>query len=1146
MLKNLIDKSKLNGINELLTAINDKKDCSIFGLNLGQKSLLLDVLNKPMIYITTSFDVAQNISKQCDSLSLTSIICFNDVPDITTFSNSDEVSVTFTKMLNMVINNKVDVVIVNPETIIKRLPKKDIYKSNQISFKKGGNVNFSGLSTMLSSMGYLRVDMINGINEYSIRGDILDIYSSEFDNPIRINFFDDEVESIKEFDITTYVTTKELSEIKINPNNSMFLLNSNEVINSIKNDLNKVKIIDEQNYASLRNNVEEIILNLENNNYQISNFLLPYLNYDSSLFDYFNDKAIIVIDDVKQVYDKLQEIYLEFDKHTKALISSNQLLNSHINFLLPKENVFSNNLTKISFQQITSANRIFVPKCVLSFKSSVLTNYYGKYDLLREEIEYYLSYGYTIVIYAKDNETQSYLNRYLLEHNIDVKCVNDNEIKSQKCNLVSKYLYKGGIFVEDKIVVVSTTELLGKQEQKKVKARNKKDVFVLPKENDYVVHETYGIGLCKGVQRLKLGSYEKDYIIIEYDKGDKLYLPTEQVDLISTYISPSKNQKLNRLGGQDFAKTKAKVKSSVKELAFDLLRLYAEREHSKGFKFNKDDYLTKEFEASFPYQETEDQLQAINDVKKDMESDKIMDRLICGDVGYGKTEVAIRAIFKAYQSNKQVAFLAPTTILSEQHYNNCEARLEPFMCNVKVLNRFVPLKEQKQIIKDLKEGKVDVVCGTHRLLNKDVEFKDLGLLVLDEEQRFGVQDKEKIKNVKKDIDVLTLSATPIPRTLYMSLNGIRDISLITTPPAGRLPVNTYVTEFSYNLIKEAVNRELNRGGQVLIVYNSVEDIYRFSSQIRALFSDEVTIGVAHGQMESRMLEDAIMKLYNGETQILISTTLIENGIDLPNANTLIVVDADKLGLSQLYQLKGRVGRSKTLGYAYFLYDKNKVLKEDAYKRLNALMEYNELGSGFKIALKDLEIRGSGDIMGSEQHGHIQKVGYDLYCKLLNQAIMEIRGEKVKLNREVKIDVSINCYIPNNYITDSDSRFRIYSNMITIKNEKERQSVLKDILDIYGKVPKEVENLSKISLLKYYSQNLGVKRVSINDTRSELEFYSKEDCFNEKIDDAINKTRKKFVRVTNDKFIIKFDLENYSIEQKIDFVIDLLNNSINNK
>lgn len=1144
MLKNLIEKSKINGINSILTAINEKKDCSIFGLNLGQKSLLLDVFRKPIIYITTSFDVAQNIQKQCESFNLKSIVCFNDVPDITTFIASNETTLNFNKMLNIIIDNKVDVCIINPETLVKRLPNISLYKSNQIEFIKGEHIDFNKLSSTLSNMGYIRVDMINGVNEYSIRGDILDIYTIEYENPIRINFFDDEIENIKEFDINTYVTTKDVDYIKINPNNNMFLQNIDETINFIKNDFNKVKVLNEQNYASLRNNVEDILLNLENNNYQISNFLLPYLKYDFSLFDYFNENALIVIDDVKQVYDKLQDIYLDFEKNTKSLISQNQLLPNHINFLLPKDCVFNNKLTKISFQQITTANRIFIPQSVISLKSTTLTNYYGKYELLKEEIQYYLNYGYTIVIYAKNDETMSHLNRYLLTFNIDVKCVNESKIESQKCNLISKYLYKGGIFVEDKIVIISTTELLGKQEQQRVKTRNKKDVFVLPKENDYVVHEIYGIGLCKGVQRLKLGSYEKDYIIIEYDKGDKLYLPTEQVDLISTYISTNKNQKLNKLGGHEFAKTKQKVKTSVKELAFDLLKLYAEREHSKGFKFAPDDYLTKEFESSFPYQETEDQLQAINDVKKDMESDKIMDRLICGDVGYGKTEVAIRAIFKAYQSNKQVVFLAPTTILSEQHYNNCKTRLEPFMCNVKVLNRFVPLKEQKQIIKDLKEGKIDVICGTHRLLNKDIEFKDLGLLVLDEEQRFGVQDKEKIKNVKKDIDVLTLSATPIPRTLYMSLNGIRDISLITTPPNGRLPVNTYVTEFSYKLIKEAVNKELSRGGQVLIVFNSVEKIYTFSASIRAMFDDDVNIGVAHGQMESRLLEDAILKLYNGETQILISTTLIENGIDLPNANTLIVVDADKLGLSQLYQLKGRVGRSKTLGYAYFLYDKNKILKEDAYKRLNALMEYNELGSGFKIALKDLEIRGSGDIMGSEQHGHIQKVGYDLYCKLLNEAIKEIRGERVKQNREVKIDVSINCFIPNNYIVDSDSRFRIYSNMITIKNEQERISVLKDIEDIYGKIPKEIENLSKISLIKYYSQNLGIKRVSINNIRCEVEFYSKEECFNQDLDNALNKTRKKFFRSSNDKFLIKLDMMNDNIEQKIDFIINLLSNCVN--
>ena len=1142
MLEKIVKESKK--INEVITAIVEKQDCSIFGLNLGQKSLLLDFIKKPIVYITTSFDVAQNISKQCDSLGLSNMICFADVPEITTLSLNNESNLDYSKLISLLSQNKLDVAIVNPEILVKRLASKNKYADKKIDFKINEKYDFDNISNKLISMGYTRVDMIDDYNQFSIRGDIVDIYSNEFENPIRINFFDDEIENIKEFDLNTYVTTNNIDSVTISPTSNLVLEDYSSVIDKLNKDFDKVKITDEQNYFSLRNCIEELILNLENNNFSPTSFIIPYLDYENCIFDYI-ENGVILIDDVKQVYDRLEDIYKNFEIKTKNMIANNELLSSHKDFLYPKSKLFDNNLVKLSFQQITTANKIFIPKQVVSFKSNILTNYYGKYDLLKEEIDYYNEYGYKIVIFAKDNETQSYLNKYLLRYGINSKCVDVDDIKSGQVNIIGKFLYKGAVFVEDKIVVISTTELLGKQEQKKVKQRNKKDVFVMPKENDYVVHETYGIGLCKGVQRLKLGSYEKDYIIIEYDKGDKLYLPTEQVDLISTYISPNKNQKLNKLGGNEFAKTKQKVKSSVKELAFDLLKLYAEREHSKGYSFAPDDYLTKEFEASFPYEETEDQLEAIKDVKKDMESDKIMDRLICGDVGYGKTEVAIRAIFKAYQSGKQVAFLSPTTILSEQHFNNCKARLEPFMCKVEVLNRFKTPKQQKQIISELKEGKIDVICGTHRLLNKDVVFKDLGLLVLDEEQRFGVQDKEKIKNIKKDIDVLTLSATPIPRTLYMSLNGMRDISLITTAPTGRLPVNTFVTEFSYGLIKEAVNRELSRGGQVLIVYNSVEDIYRFSSSVRALFNDDISIGVAHGQMDSKMLEDAIFKLYNGETQILISTTLIENGIDLPNANTLIVVDADKLGLSQLYQLKGRVGRSKTLGYAYFLYDKNKVLKEDAFKRLNALMEYNDLGSGFKIALKDLEIRGCGDIMGSEQHGHIQKVGYDLYCKLLNQAIMEIRGEKIKQNREVKIDVSANCFIPNNYIVDSESRFRIYSNMITIKNENERQQVLKDIVDVYGKLPQEVDNLSKISLIRYYAQNLGIKRVSINANKCELEFYSKEECFDDRVEFALSQIRKKYIREYKDKFLLKFIMTDEKILEKIDFVIDFLANA-NNK
>lgn len=1136
-------KIKTSGIGQILTAIKEHKDCSIFGANIGQKSLLIDAINKPIVYITSSFDVAQIINKQSESLGLNAEICFCETPEISTLSQNSDTDIIFNKVLQKLCNNSLDVVILNPEAIIKRLPKQQDYEQRQIRFEKDKSIDFSSLSKTLISMGYDRVDMVSNINEFSIRGDIVDIFSSNLDSPVRINFFDDLVESIKEFDISSYVTTNSLEQVVISSASNFSQIDSSVVAKKIQNEFEKIKVTNEQNYSSLRNNIEELTLTMENGKYAQSSFVLPYLDYQDNIFDYMKN-GTIVIDDVRQLYDNLQEIYESFEKNAKKMLSNNEILPSHLNLLFPKQSLFDKDILKISFQQITTANRIFIPKAVVSLKSNVLTNYYGKYDLLKEEIDYYTNYGYTITIFAKDNETRSYLQNYLLNHNVNAVNTNINEIKSQQVNLIDKYLYKGAVFVEDKLVFISTTELLGKQETKKLKSRNKKDVFVLPKENDYVVHETYGIGLCKGVQRLKLGSYEKDYIIIEYDKGDKLYLPTEQVDLISTYVSPNKNQKLNKLGGQEFAKTKQKVKSSVKQLAFDLLKLYAEREHSKGFKFAPDDYLTKEFEASFPYDETEDQLEAISDVKKDMESDKIMDRLICGDVGYGKTEVAIRAIFKAYQSGKQVAFLAPTTILSEQHYNNCKNRLEPFMCKVEVLNRFKTPKQQKEIIEKLKNGEIDVICGTHKLLGKDVKFKDLGLLVLDEEQRFGVQDKEKIKNAKKDIDVLTLSATPIPRTLYMSLNGIRDISLITTPPTGRLPVNTYVTEFSYSLVKEAVQRELGRGGQVLIVYNSVENIYSFAHSIRMIVGDEVTVGVTHGQMDSKKLEDAIMKLYNGETQILVSTTLIENGIDLPNANTLIVVDADKLGLSQLYQLKGRVGRSKTLGYAYFLYDKNKVLNEDAYKRLNALMEYNELGSGFKIALKDLEIRGSGDIMGSEQHGHIQKVGYDLYCKLLNEAIKEIRGEQVKLNREVKIDVSIDCFIPNSYIVDSESRFRIYSNMITIKNQTERQQVLKDIQDIYGKLPCEVENLSKISLLRHYAQNLGIKRILINMTCATIEFYSKEECFDDKIEKALSTIRKKYTRDVKDKFLLKLVFTTENMVERLDFIISLLETAIN--
>ena len=524
-----------------------------------------------------------------------------------------------------------------------------------------------------------------------------------------------------------------------------------------------------------------------------------------------------------------------------------------------------------------------------------------------------------------------------------------------------------------------------------------------------------------------------------------------------------------------------------------------------------------------------------------------MDRLVCGDVGYGKTEVALRAIFKAVQDNKQVAFLAPTTILSQQHYNTCVSRMHDYLVNVAVLNRFKTSAEQKKILADLKDGKIDVIVGTHRLLSKDVVFKDLGLLVLDEEQRFGVQDKEKIKNIKNNVDVLTLSATPIPRTLHMSLSGIRDISLITTAPEGRLPVQTVVTEYSDSLLLEAIKKELARDGQVIIVFNSIEHIYALAEKVRALVDNSVTIDVAHGQMDEKTLENAIFRLYNGETKIFISTTLIENGIDLPNCNTLVVLEADRLGLSQLYQLRGRVGRGNKLGYAYFTYSKEKVMTEDAYKRLNALMEFTELGSGFKIAMRDLEIRGCGNIMGKEQHGHMDKVGYDMYCKLLNEAIMELKGEKIEKPKEAKIDVSINAYIPKDYIEDSDSRFRVYNQLIGIKTEQGRQDVIKNISQTYGKiVPSEVENLSKISLMRNLAQQYNISRVVINNNKANLEFYDKQSLLNEKISKNLSACGLDYVLNFASLPTICFNNENLSCYKMFERILNFLLTCQNSK
>lgn len=764
--------------------------------------------------------------------------------------------------------------------------------------------------------------------------------------------------------------------------------------------------------------------------------------------------------------------------------------------------------------------------------------YFYDYKSLISDLIYYQTNQFKVVLFCGSKESEKSLFNYLAGQIRGIQILNENNCKNHSGIFISDInLPMSASFLQDKIVFLGADDLIKKSSLKINKYISKKSIY-LPKVGDYVVHELHGIGKCVQIERLKILNHEKDYVVVEYRGGDRLYVPSEQLNLLSAYVGSDEEPKVNTIGGVEFARQKEKVKASVKKMTFDLLKLYAEREKKKGFVYEKDNYLYDEFEKSFPYEETEDQLKAINDIKKDMESDKILDRLICGDVGYGKTEVALRAAYKAILSGKQVAFLCPTTVLSEQHYNTCKERFKDFMVNVEVLNRFKSQKrEVEPILQKLKEGKIDIICGTHRLLNKDVQFKDLGLLILDEEQKFGVEHKDKIKQIKTDIDVLTLSATPIPRTLQMSLSGIRDISLIETPPKNRLPVQTYVCEYSEQLLIDACKKEISRQGQVFIIYNEIKTIDDFANRVHELLPD-ASIGVAHAEMSKQLLKQTITKMYNQEYDIVIATTLIENGIDNPFANTLIVVNSDRLGLAELYQLRGRVGRSDRLAFAYLTFEPQKVLTENAYKRLEALSQFTELGSGFKIAMRDLEIRGAGDVLGREQHGHLTKIGYELYNKIVAETVDELRGQKRKEVKEIKLDIAVDAYILSEFVKEESERIAIYSKISELFTIEQFYNLKTELEDAIGRLPKEILNLMKIGLLKNLAQENYVKRVVLNDKECKFVLYKQEKIVTDEIAEALKEFRSESSLIFEKDPIINFKL-NMDIENKLDFLITFL-------
>ena len=936
--------------------------------------------------------------------------------------------------LNELLNDEKHIVITNLMGLLRYLPTKEMWKTNNIVLKYGEEIDRNELVNKLITMGYKNEDIVTSSGEFSSRGFILDIFPISSDSAIRIEFWGDQIDSIRYFNVDTQRSLDEVKEIEISPY-SEFMNEKN------------IDIEPKQKYLPL------------------------CLDKVSSIFDYL-DNPISIIKDynvIENSYTMLKDEIYEYDKSLEDPNKTNYMFNlEDIKF---KDEIYLLSVDNIINKKIDKT---------YDFKSKNVNEFKNNYNLLNEYITTSLLNKKTIIISLNSDVKINSLKKYLnLEfHLTDIDNIYDNELNVIKMELNEGFEINDYIFISEK-------ELYGTKVNKvnyknKFKAGTKVKLNNLEK-GDYVVHINHGIGRYEGIKTISNHGNMKDYLEITYQNDDKLYIPVEKIDLISKYSSKEGMiPKINRLGGTDWAKTKLRIKNKVKDIADKLIRIQAERAMKKGFAFNKDDSLQKDFDSEFEYDLTKDQFIAIEKIKSAMESEVPMDMLLCGDVGYGKTEVAFRAIFKAIESKKQVAYLCPTTILSNQQYQNAVNRFKNFGIEIALLNRYTTYKEEKEILDKLSNGKIDLVIGTHKLLNQKIKYKDLGLLVIDEEQRFGVTHKERIKEYKANIDVLTLSATPIPRTLQMSLVGIRDLALIETPPQSRYPVQTYVVEESLSIIKDAIYKEMSRNGQVFILYNRVETIEEKRDELKKLIPN-ADIRIVHGQMNKEEIEDTMNSFINNEFEILLCTTIIETGIDIPNVNTLIIYDADRFGLSQLYQIRGRVGRSNKIAYAYLMHSKQKMLNDSAVKRLKAIKEFTELGSGFNIAMRDLSIRGAGDILGSEQAGFIDSVGYDLYVKILNDEVSRLKGLEVEeeVIENEKPLINVTTHIDNKY-TDSDAlKIEIHKLINEISSKETLERVKQEIEDRFGKINNDIDVYMHSELLEKLAKKLEVNNITSN-------------------------------------------------------------------
>lgn len=991
------------------------------------------------------------------------------------------------RVLQRLLDKDIFVVVTTLNALRRKTSTPAFIKKNSRKITLDSEIEIEELTQYLVEVGYEKVYMVESNGQFSIRGGIVDVYPIGYDEPIRLDLFGDEIDSMRSFDIQTQRSVANLKDFRLFPARELILTDrqKRDIASSIEKDIEKYrdhplyggnaqKAVDK--YGTILGLLQEDIL-LPN-----SDLVSVYLrkNTYGTLLSYFDDSTIIFMEDMSRIYDAATESDRIFLESAMGYMEEGEIFLTQVERDILLKNVIAQIKTHplINVTQLMKRTRLLNPKSIFKFSTSETESYNRNVVAFIEGVKQLIYKGHKIIIFGGKREESLKLQELLASHDIYSKWTQslDETIQSNQVIVYASSYKKGFEYPEIKMTVITQREMYGIEKRKKKSSRKKTPRDIINYSDlsigDYIVHESHGIGQYQGIQKIEVQGIAKDYLVIQYRGKDKLFIPTEQMNLIQKYIGgEGVKPRMSTLGGSDWSKAKQRAKKAADEIASDLVELYAKRQKQKGFAFSEDTPWQKEFEEFFIYEETYSQLRSVEEIKRDMESDKPMDRLLCGDVGYGKTEVALRAIFKAVMDGKQVAFLVPTTILAQQHYYTMLDRFKDFPVKVEMISRFRTPAQQQGILRDVRKGFIDVLIGTHRILSRDLQFKDLGLLIVDEEQRFGVRHKEKLKSLKENIDVLTLSATPIPRTLQMGLVGIRDMSTLDEPPEERFPITTYVMEYDDGIIKNAINKEINRGGQVYFVYNRVRDIERMAERLQAILPDAKII-IGHGQMTERTLENVMIDFNEGEYDILLCTTIIETGLDIQNVNTMIVYDADKMGLSQLYQLKGRIGRSDRSSSAYFTYEKGKVLSEISEKRLMAIRDFTEFGSGFKIAMRDLELRGAGNMLGESQHGHIEAVGYDLYVKLLEESILESKGESVRKSPGISIEIRVDGYIPNEYIPDQDQKIDMYKKIASIETIEDFDEIIEELIDRYGDIPKPVLNIVRISTIKALAQSAG--------------------------------------------------------------------------